>query len=89
MKREINPQIIAHKEEFVALLKQKPNQELIDCFNREVGLNVWTSARSAYIWAIREEFERRAIDYSAVGNDKTMSFSNKVVLVGNKLKLFV
>jgi hypothetical protein len=35
--------------------------QLMDAFNREVGNSGWTSSRSSYLVALREEFEKRKI----------------------------
>ena len=61
------------------------DEELIQAFNNEVGNPGWTSARAAYLVAIRDEFKERGYDYSAVGNEEGLSFARKIKLIGKKI----
>lgn len=61
------------------------DKELLTNFNREVGKTGWTSSRAMFLAAIREEFENRAYDYSAIGNKKRLSFAKKVELIDEKI----
>jgi len=61
------------------------DEEFIACFNREVGINAWVFARQLYFAAIRQELDRRRLDYSNIGDERAMSYRYVVYLRGNKL----
>jgi hypothetical protein len=73
-----------HKE-FQERFHAMSDQELIEVFNREVGNPGWTSSRATYLALLREEFERRKFDHSAVTGNGGLSLKQKVKLVGGKL----
>jgi len=72
---------------YVDLFKSYDDQEIITAFNREVGISGWGTARSAFLSAIHSEFNRRQLDYSVIGDQKTLSFKSMICLTGNKLEL--
>ena len=53
------------------------NDELLDAFNKEVGNNGWTSSRALYLAALHDEFRNRKFDYSAIGNEVSLSLKKK------------
>lgn len=71
-------------EEFRNSLREMSDQELA-AFNREVGNRGWTSSRGAYLAALQDEFDRRGIDYSAIGDKNGISFANKIRLAKKKV----
>ncbi len=73
------------KKEFLDRLMAYTNEELVDAFNKEVGKTVWFSARANYLFALRAAIEARGWDYTAIGDEKSMSYKRKVTLEGNKL----
>ena len=74
--------------EFKAELAQLPDSGLIDRFNEAVGVRAFGVARQGYLWAMREELQKRRIDFSSVGDDKVMSYKHVVFLKGKKLFRF-
>lgn len=62
------------------------DEELVDAFNREVGNLGWVRSRGSYLLALRDEFESRGFDYSAIGNKEGFSLKNKVKVVGKKIE---
>ncbi len=72
---------------FAQQLEQLSDTELVQKFNREVGITGWTSTRSAYLAALRNSFEKRGIDYSAVGDGNALSLKQQVVLNNMKLEI--
>mgnify|MGYP000571860949 FL=1 len=58
------------------------DQTLILRFNQSVELRAFDVARQGYLRAMWISLDERNIDYSAVGDDKTMRFDRKVRLVG-------
>lgn len=72
-------------EKFDKALSELSDEALIDRFNNEVGNQGWTSARSSFLAAIHNQFERRGIDFSLIGDDSRMSLDRKVVLEGKKV----
>lgn len=72
---------------FLGQLEQLTNAELVAKFNQEVGNTSWTSTRSAYLEALRNTFEQRGIDYSAVGDKNGFSLKQEVFLKETKLEI--
>lgn len=72
--------------EYQSLFQKMNNKDLITAFNKEVGNNGWTTSRSIYIAALREELNTRKFDSSLVGKRKFLSFAQKVKLVDNKIE---
>lgn len=66
-------------------LQKMSDEQLIDSFNKDVGNPGWVSARGRFHSALREEFENRGFDFSAIGNKNSLSFANKVVLIDKKI----
>lgn len=69
-------------------LNKYSDKELIIAFNKSIGIRAFNIARQGYLWAMRTQLERRKIDFSVVGNEKVMSYKNKVKLINKKLELF-
>ena len=74
-------------ENFMTIMEKYSDEKIVECFNSQVGIKGWTSATGSYMSAIREQFEKRKIDYSEVGNSLYMSYKYKVVLQDKKIKL--
>ncbi|NQT49455.1 NUDIX domain-containing protein [Candidatus Kuenenbacteria bacterium] len=73
--------------DYQARFQAQTDDQLIESFNREVGSSGWTTSRSAYLTALREEFDARGFDYSAVGNKKGLSYKEKIELVGGEVRI--
>lgn len=71
------------KQELIELT----DEEFVSRFNREVGIKAFGVARQGYLWAIRNEFERRNIDYSDIGSSDSISYKNAVYLKNKKLHI--
>ena len=63
-------------------LQKMNDEQLVDAFNEDVGNPGWVGARARFHSALREEFESRGFDFSAIGNKSSLSFANKIALVG-------
>ncbi|WP_053971138.1 hypothetical protein [Mangrovimonas sp. ST2L15] len=72
-------------EEYMDKFDKLTDQEIIEKFNNQIGNHGWGSARANYLGAIRQQYEKRNIDFSEIGDDKGMFYSNKVELNGKKL----
>lgn len=71
--------------EFEHSFENEPVDKIVDYFNKEVGKNAWGTARAGYILALSNTFLKRGIDYSIVGNWKSISLAKRVKLVGKHL----
>jgi hypothetical protein len=69
--------------EFASRFKEMSNAELINAFNREVGINAFVSSRAAYLSALHDEFEHRQWDYSLIGDKTKISLNQKIELFQN------
>jgi hypothetical protein len=72
-------------KEYVLRFSSLADEAFIACFNREVGINAWGFARQICFAAIRQELDRRRLDYSNIGDERRMSYGYAVYLRGNKL----
>lgn len=66
------------------------DEELVKCFNRQLGNPGWGTARSIYISELRKEFHNRKWDYSVITNDSggfKLAKGNDVSLMDKKLIL--
>ena len=68
--------------EFEHSFENEPDDKIIEFFNKEVGKNAWGTARAGYILALSNTFSKRGIDYSIVGDWKSISLAKRVKLVG-------
>ena len=71
-------------------LKAKTAAELVELFNKEVGVTHWVSARGHHLMALRHAFAAQGIDYSAVTNGSggfNLAKGNEVVLKKGVLTL--
>jgi hypothetical protein len=71
--------------EYLEQFKEITDEELIRRFNEQVGVRGGVPARGAYMAAIHAEFDRRGFDYSLIGDSISLSFKNKIKLVGKKI----
>jgi hypothetical protein len=71
--------------EFEHSFENEQDDKIVDYFNKEVGKNTWGIARTGYILALSNTFSKRGIDYSIVGNWKSISLAKRVRLVGKHL----
>ena len=47
-------------------LENLTDDELVERFNREVGLNVWVSARGRFFHELRQEIHNRGVERQSV-----------------------
>ena len=75
--------------EYLAEFKALSDEEIVDLFNEQVGVQGWVSRRASYLAAIHYEFGRRRFDYSALaskeGKYPGLSYRYKVRLEGKKI----
>ena len=75
------------KTEFKTRFESYSDQELISAFNSQVDNHGSGSAKMAFLGALKAELIKRSIDYSSVGDARSMSYANCVVLKGKKMCL--
>jgi len=86
MKKEI-PLPIRLYNEYLDRFSNYSDEEIIDCFNHEVGQGGWGTARASYLGALHEQLNIRKIDYSEIGDTQRLSLKRKVKLEGKKIKV--
>lgn len=74
-----------YKVEYMEKLSKLDDQGFIELFNSHVGKRYFNIALQGYLGAIYDEFAKRDIDFSAIGDEKGMSFAKKVILIGKKI----
>lgn len=67
-------------------LEKLNDEQLVETFNRLVGLQGWGNARAAYGSALRKEFMKRDFDSTLIIGSDTFSFAKKVVLQDKRLE---
>lgn len=84
--KEQKPKNLGHYyfRNFTKAMHYAIDQELIDLFNREVGLNGWTTSRASFLAALHKEFEKRRFDFSAIGDSESLSFKHHIKLDDTK-----
>jgi hypothetical protein len=75
------------KTEFKKRFESNSDQELINAFNSQVENHGSGSAKMAFLSALREELNKRSIDFSSVSNAASMSYANCAVLKDKKMCL--
>ena len=78
---------IKYKQQYLNEFKYLTDQELAEKFNSKVGIRYFNFAIQGFMDAMREEFEHRRIDYSAIGNNMSMSYANKIKILDAKITL--
>lgn len=75
-------------EEFRVRFSEMSLEQVVDAFNLEVGKMGWGNARASYLGALHEALELRGVDYSAIGDAKSLSFRERVALTpeGKRVK---
>ena len=74
-----------HKKAYLTQLKKLTNNELAEQFNSKVGIRYFNFTIQGFMGAMREEFQSREIDYTEIGNEKTMSYANKIKIINSKI----
>ena len=64
--------------------KYLSNQELIEVFNGQVGNNGWGTAKAAFLYSIHNELISRKIDFSAIGDNESLSFKDKIEIKNDR-----
>ena len=73
--------------EFTEQLRNITDEELIERFNKDVGNPGWVAARGRFHHAMSEEFVRRGFDYTAIGDEHSLSWAQKIELNGKLIKI--
>ena len=74
-----------YKKAYLEQLKYLTNNELVEQFNSKVGIRYFNFAIQGFMGAMREELQSRGIDYTEIGNEKTMSYANKIKIINSKI----
>ena len=76
-----------YKQHYLNEFKYLTDQELAEKFNSKAGIRYFNFAIQGFMNAMREEFERRGLDYSAIGNKMSMSYANKIKILDARITL--
>lgn len=71
--------------EFEHSFENEPDDKIVELFNNEIGKNAWGTARAGYILALSNTFSKRGIDFSIIGDWKSISLAKRVRLVDKHL----
>jgi hypothetical protein len=72
--------------EFEHSFENQSDDKIVALFNNEIGKNAWGTARAGYILALSNTFSKRGIDFSIIGDWKSISLAKRVKLVGKYLQ---
>ncbi|MCR4314189.1 MAG: hypothetical protein NUV84_03010 [Candidatus Uhrbacteria bacterium] len=78
---------LKYAQEYKERCKKMSDEQLIDAFNQQVGVNAWGTARSLYLAAIHNEFIERGYNYSDIGSKGGLSFAGKIKLESGKISI--
>jgi hypothetical protein len=76
---------IQYKKEYLTQLKKLTNNELAEQFNSKVGIQYFNFTIQGFMGAMRKELQSREIDYTEIGNEKTISYANKIKIINGKI----
>lgn len=62
------------------------NDHLVNAYNLEVANMSSGLTHASYLAALHNELHKRELDYSAIGNSESISFNDKVELLGNVIR---
>jgi hypothetical protein len=71
--------------EFEQSFENEPDEKIVELLNNEIGKKTWGTARAGYILALSNTFSKRGIDFSIIGDWKSISLVKRVRLVGKHL----
>lgn len=71
---------------FAANLAKLSDEELVACFNNEIGNQGWGNARMYYTSCLTSELKSRNVDSSLVVDNGGLKLSKPVVLTNNRLE---
>jgi uncharacterized protein (DUF2164 family) len=74
-----------YKKEYQIQLKKLTNNELVEQFNSKVGIQYFNFGIQGFMGAMREELQGREINYTEIGNEKTISYANKIKIINGKI----
>lgn len=86
-KNDIDKSYLGLKATFAREFNSLSDEDLINQFNQGVGVRAYNVYRQARMHAMWDEFNRRAFDYSCIGNENSLSFAHQVILRNNQLQL--
>lgn len=70
---------------YAKTLSNKTDSELIESVNNQVGFHVFGYGRQGVFMALKDQLKKRNIDFSVMGDEKSVSYGYVVVLKGKKL----
>ena len=76
-----------YKKECEIRFNKMTDAEIIEAFNKQVGNTGWTTSRGIYLSSFHKELDNRGFDFSAIGTNNSLSFKNKIILVGKKVEI--
>ena len=68
------------ENEFATRFRSATTQELVDCYNNQVGSNAWVSAKGRCLHALYHEFKSRQVDISLIDTGTGMRLDLRVDL---------
>ena len=66
--------------DFTARFAAASTQSLVEEFNRQVGINAWTSARAVHDQSLIAELQSRGIDITGIYDGHSIDFSHHIRL---------
>jgi hypothetical protein len=74
-----------YKKAYLEQLNYLTNNELVEQFNSKVGIQYFNFALQGFMGAMHEELQSRKIDYTEIGNEKTISYAHKIKIIDGKI----
>ena len=78
---------IKYKQHYLEEFKYLTDKELAEKFNSQVGIRYFNFAIQGFMNAMREDLERRELDYREIGDEMSISYANKIKILDGKITL--
>ena len=74
-------------KEYNERMNRYSDEKIVQILNSEVGKGGWGTARASFLGALHKQLDKRKLDYSEIGDKRSLSFKRKVWLEGKKIKV--
>lgn len=70
---------------YIKELSKLDDRAFIELFNTHIDRKYFDNPPKGYLKVVHHEFDKRNMDYSAIGNEKAITFAKKIKLIGKKV----
>lgn len=78
---------IKYKQHYLKEFKYLTDKELAEKFNSQVGIRYFNFAIQGFMNAMRQDLQRRQLDYREIDEDMSISYANKIKILDGRITL--